>query len=99
MFMIMFAIFLYAFFIYGVFEFFRKTYKAFGKKVKEQTIKIIADKEELEYIVRILKADFSNIVIILNEEDEEVYNIINKLAKDINIEIKTLKELSKIEKS
>jgi len=95
----MFAIFLYAFFIYGLLEFFRKTYKEFGKKIKEQTIKIIADKDEIEYLIRILKADFSNIVIILKEEDEEVYNIINKLAKDINIEIKILSELSKIEKS
>ena len=90
----------YAFFIYGLFEFFKNSYRNAGKHIREQKIRVlITDNNEIEYLIRILKKEFNKITIILSNDDEETRKIIESLSKDVDIEVEQITTLSKIEKS
>lgn len=83
----------YVFFIYGLITFFKKSYDEAGKKLRKPNITVVVIKKELvEYLIRMLKKDFSKITLIFNDEiDEETLKIIEKLSRDVMIKFKVTK--------
>lgn len=90
----------YSFFIYGLFEFFKASYRSIGKHIKKQNIKIlINNNDEIEYLIRTLKNEFSEITVVLLFEDEETLEILKRLSNLAQIKIMRIEDLSRIEKS
>lgn len=99
MLLLLFTIVVYVFFIYGVIEFTKKVYldiMSKGNRKRGPAIQVVVgEKNDLEYIIRNLRKDFCNIMVILDEGIEEVPKSINDIGKGVNIQYRQFEEYKK----